>query len=578
MPLRNQNMRLLTRAADGIRFWQWNAPEGQPPLSEIVDASLEPSERPVAYATSAPILAALQSDHVAVTAFPRALHGTDRPFVKVRVPLPPLPVSPAPRPTVDVSPRGSFLILTFIINRVGVAEVDHPNTFIYDISSILDISSSVILPEPVAVTPTIDESAETPDIIVAPSALPANAVRAHSFDDVPPPPLVAVTRVSAPRLFEWDLQESFLVFRTQSAFCVHRAVSGAAARAAFVARGGDAVVASPTGGAGWAQMRGPSDALPRDAASGVAYDDLSGLVTLADTTRTTLSVPLPKSKALVRYSISSGARPRVAIFGPPAKADDTANARILVYALDQLGGTPQLDVHVPAADEAQITWAQGGAAAVIVASSRDKTEVNYKDFAVAYILKAGSTNGVATVSLLPLDASWPLPKQQEKDLRGLQQRLVVAQKATGSIHSVAWAPDGKKLAVIHGQMPDPTVSLFTPTGQIDKVIASGPFNMLSWSPNSQFLFITGSEGLSDTWRVYEMSALLLDKTKVPTVRNTSIKAAGERASTVVCPWAPDGRAVILATTAPRMMVDNGFVLQQHNGAVLMKKSFQVRHA
>lgn len=624
--VRNQHMRLVTRAADGIRVWQWNSDGDGDPLLELPEAVLEPSPiRPVAFATSVPMFSAVQSDCIAIVAFPPGLQGTARPFVKVALPFPPLPIDRPPVPHIDISPKGNFLVLTFVFNRVGAADVDHPNTFVYNISALASATSSKLLPLRVrpAPSPHSDPAVVTPeDAPARPLTLPVSElVPITAFDDISVP-LVSAARVSAPRLFEWDGNETFIIFRTSSGLCCHRAVNALDARNAFLAKKGDKLLTDPAScGSQWTVASAPPPVDPALAAmfsavppANVAWGDLGGLVTLCDTLQPTASIPL--ARGLVRFAVSKTARPRIAIYAPagdgaapstPAsptepspqastkegKAAAAAAAaaaagaaggpasfkgRLIVTTLDQLGTSTQLDECIPEAEDVNIQWAPGGSAAIVLASCRDRTETNYRGITTAYALKATSVAGASGMTMLPLDATWPVPSQADLDLRSLQHSIGVSESVTGSVHGIAWSHDGKKLAAIHGAMPDPTVSIFTPSGQIQRIVTKGPFNMLSFSPNSQFLFISGTEGLSHTWRTYDMSKLILDNTGIPTVKNASILAESERAGTVTSKWAPDGRSIVLATTAPRLNVGNGFVLLQHNGAALMKKSFTVRHA
>ena len=44
---------------------------------------------------------------------------------------------------------------------------------------------------------------------------------------------------------------------------------------------------------------------------------------------------------------------------------------------------------------------------------------------------------------------------------------------------------------------------------------------------------------------------------------------------VLAEWSPSGRLLLVATTAPRLRVDNGFTLYRYDGSVAARQPFEV---
>jgi translation initiation factor 2A len=77
----------------------------------------------------------------------------------------------------------------------------------------------------------------------------------------------------------------------------------------------------------------------------------------------------------------------------------------------------------------------------------------------------------------------------------------VAPPKEGAIHSVQWAPTGKRFAVCAGSVPAQT-ALFNAKGEQQFQFGMAHRNTLSWSPHGRFLCIAGFGNLAgemDFW-------------------------------------------------------------------------------
>ncbi|GJP60610.1 hypothetical protein CLOP_g17839 [Closterium sp. NIES-67] len=129
----------------------------------------------------------------------------------------------------------------------------------------------------------------------------------------------------------------------------------------------------------------------------------------------------------------------------------------------------------------------------------------------------------------------------------------------GPIHDVQWSPNGKDFVVVHGFMPA-KATLFDSRCKPLFDFGSGPRNLIRWNPHGRFLCLAGFGNLPGDVEVWERTRLKqVGKAKAP--------------CGVSAEWSPDGRHLLVATTAPRLQVDNGFKVFKYNGSLLLHRPY-----
>jgi translation initiation factor 2A len=92
-------------------------------------------------------------------------------------------------------------------------------------------------------------------------------------------------------------------------------------------------------------------------------------------------------------------------------------------------------------------------------------------------------------------------------------------------------------------------------------LGEGPYNTIRWNPKGRFVVIAGFGNLPGDMAFWDYSEKkLVGKTKAEW--------------SVISEWSPDGRHFMTATTAPRLQIDNGIKIFDHNGSLLFKKMFE----
>mmetsp|Transcript_31531 Transcript_31531/g.57290 ORF Transcript_31531/g.57290 Transcript_31531/m.57290 type:complete len:604 (-) Transcript_31531:203-2014(-) len=124
----------------------------------------------------------------------------------------------------------------------------------------------------------------------------------------------------------------------------------------------------------------------------------------------------------------------------------------------------------------------------------------------------------------------------------------------GPVNDVAWAPSGDFFVVIAGYMPA-KVTLYNEACVAKFDLGSGPYNMVRWNPYGRVFCLAGFGNLPGDVAFFEKK------------RDGKCYALGKvRSPAVTAEWSPDGRHLLLATTAPRMRVDNQYRVLHYHGA------------
>ncbi|CAI5727662.1 unnamed protein product [Hyaloperonospora brassicae] len=114
----------------------------------------------------------------------------------------------------------------------------------------------------------------------------------------------------------------------------------------------------------------------------------------------------------------------------------------------------------------------------------------------------------------------------------------------GTVHDVAWDPTGRGFVVIAGAMPA-NATLYDSKAIPVFEFAAAPRNHVSWNPHGRFLCLAGFGNLRG-----DMD--FLERNKVKKMGSATLNSATTFA------WSPDSRYFAVATTFPRLRVDNGY--------------------
>ncbi|CAK80142.1 unnamed protein product (macronuclear) [Paramecium tetraurelia] len=126
----------------------------------------------------------------------------------------------------------------------------------------------------------------------------------------------------------------------------------------------------------------------------------------------------------------------------------------------------------------------------------------------------------------------------------------------GPIHDVQWVQNG--FIVITGYMPAGAI-LFNKQGEKEYLILQAHINSIF--PKNNLVALCGFGNLTGDIYIYEMDSLK----KVGQTRQDKV---------VQFEWSPNGEHFLLATTFPRLRVDNQFIICSKYGDLLRKEKFE----
>ena len=114
------------------------------------------------------------------------------------------------------------------------------------------------------------------------------------------------------------------------------------------------------------------------------------------------------------------------------------------------------------------------------------------------------------------------------------------------MHDVQWSPAGDVFVALAGFMP-PKATVFSDACAPLVDLGSGPYSLARWNPYGRFLVLAGFGNLAGDVAFFDRKA------------DGKLKPLGacRVENGVAAQWAPDGRALVVATLAPRLRVDNG---------------------
>eukprot|EP00271_Cylindrocystis_brebissonii_P005728 TRINITY_DN17941_c0_g1_i1.p1 TRINITY_DN17941_c0_g1~~TRINITY_DN17941_c0_g1_i1.p1 ORF type:complete len:626 (+),score=122.31 TRINITY_DN17941_c0_g1_i1:276-2153(+) len=211
-----------------------------------------------------------------------------------------------------------------------------------------------------------------------------------------------------------------------------------------------------------------------------------------------------------------------------------APASVRIFARPFIGTTPPNPCARRSfykANTVKLIWNHGSTGVLALAHSDvDKTNQSYYgDSSLHYLASDGTFEGAV-----------PLGKD-------------------GPIHDVQWASSGKEFCVVHGYMPAKTM-LFDSKCRALFDFGSGPRNIVRWSPYNRYICLAGFGNLPGDVEWWDRQQLK---------RVGAVRAA----MGVSIEWAPTGQHCMVATTAPRLQVDNGIRIYGCDGTLFYTQNF-----
>jgi translation initiation factor 2A len=232
-------------------------------------------------------------------------------------------------------------------------------------------------------------------------------------------------------------------------------------------------------------------------------------------------------------SMSPGPAPVVATFVSEAKG---APGCVRIHALPSCapgeateGGPPLARRSFFRVSHVRFRWNAPGTALLLLASADvDATNQSYYGESSLHFLRVDAS----------VEGAVPLPKD-------------------GPVHDVAWSPRGTEFVAVYGFMPA-RVTLFSDSLKVLHELPGGALNTARWNPFGRFLALAGFGNLPGDVSLLDRKA----DGKCKPMAETRL------ANSVSIEWSPCGRALLTATTAPRLQVDNGFRVVRYTGEVL----------
>lgn len=123
---------------------------------------------------------------------------------------------------------------------------------------------------------------------------------------------------------------------------------------------------------------------------------------------------------------------------------------------------------------------------------------------------------------------------------------------------MTWSPSSNEFGVVYGYMPAKTTIFNTKAVPVHSFNLA-PRNTILFSPLGRFVLVGGFGNLNGQTDIYDLQK---NFAKVATID-------GSNAS--VCEWSPDAKHILMATTSPRLRVDNGIRIWHVGGGLMYKE-------
>ncbi|KAL6939587.1 hypothetical protein ACO0RG_003430 [Hanseniaspora osmophila] len=242
--------------------------------------------------------------------------------------------------------------------------------------------------------------------------------------------------------------------------------------------------------------------------------------------------------AISQYHISPSEQTPSIVTFIPEKQGKPACIAIWPFMENEVD-TPIISKNFFKADSCQLKWnEQGNAVLGLTTTDFDKSNKSYYGENTLYMLSFTGANG----------------KLGSKSIR-------VPLNKEGPVHDFTWAPNSKEFAVCYGFMPS-TTTFFDLRGNIIHSLSPDSKNTIIYSPNNRYVLVAGFgnlKGLVD----------ILD-------RNDDFKKLSEidGSNTMTCKWSPGGEFIMMATTSPRLRVDNCIKIWSYSGKLVFVQEYE----
>ncbi|KAG5441708.1 Eukaryotic translation initiation factor 2A [Clonorchis sinensis] len=248
-------------------------------------------------------------------------------------------------------------------------------------------------------------------------------------------------------------------------------------------------------------------------------------------------------KGMCHFSLStSSVVPSVAVYVPCQKGQPSS-VRIFQWQSGQFQLTTSKSFY--RADTVQLYWNDRGTDLLTLSSTKTSEESYYGDQGLFYLTTKRSSDSA-----------------------------VVTMPRKGPIYDVAWRPDQSArtqnetrsteqlFAVCHGFVPA-SVTVFGTDCEPRFNLGTGSWNQIHFNPHGNLLLLAGLGNLPGDMCIWDFGR----QERLSTFKTTDITSVT---------WMNDGEHLLMATTTPRLRVNNGFGIWHYSGKKLFFQRVEPR--
>lgn len=145
---------------------------------------------------------------------------------------------------------------------------------------------------------------------------------------------------------------------------------------------------------------------------------------------------------------------------------------------------------------------------------------------------------------------------------GMDDVIAVSLPQEGPVQAVSWIPKPVSFIAIAGRMPAMGSLHHGQTGAVTFLFGNNVHrNTVAVSPHARFLCLAGFGNLAGGMGFWDLNK----KRLLPHIATNASGQLKADSTVIMHSWAPDSRSFLVATTAPRMNVDNGINLYKYTG-------------
>eukprot|EP01147_Barroeca_monosierra_P010916 gene10916-2990_t len=138
---------------------------------------------------------------------------------------------------------------------------------------------------------------------------------------------------------------------------------------------------------------------------------------------------------------------------------------------------------------------------------------------------------------------------------GTSSNVVLDKK--GPLAAVEWSPNGKQFVALYGSMPNKATVFNYKCKQV-KDLGLGHRSMARYNPHGTVLAIAGFGNLSTIYFGYLIQEIYSGEVEIWATDKWEMINKFVAFTTTSFEWCPDSRHILMATTAPRLTIDNRF--------------------